>query len=167
MTLKLNDIREWLIENRDEFQKLKAQEFPPFDNPLYSTYNFLYKFFEFFKFQFKCQLALQELALLKDTDVSEVIDWVKKYEILGSQDLLMFDVNYMSWNEQINIDEIKIHEGLYTDRKPFQNIICFCEVFQHLYWNNSIHNNQLTETEIGAIVLELRKILDRSYLKTN
>ena len=47
ITLKLEDIRTWLIENRNDFQKLKAQEFPPFDNALYSMYGHLKDFIEY------------------------------------------------------------------------------------------------------------------------
>ena len=33
--LKINDIREWLIENANEYERLREQEFPSFDNALY------------------------------------------------------------------------------------------------------------------------------------
>jgi hypothetical protein len=44
-TLKISDIREWLIDNRDEFQKLKTLKFPPLDNEVYWTYTRLHPFF--------------------------------------------------------------------------------------------------------------------------
>lgn len=44
--LTINDIKEWLIENRNDFQKLKAQEFPPVGNEMYSMYGHLKDFIE-------------------------------------------------------------------------------------------------------------------------
>jgi len=44
--LKINDIREWLIENANEYERLREQEFPPFDNALYSMYGRLKDFIE-------------------------------------------------------------------------------------------------------------------------
>ena len=37
MNLTIGDIREWLMEDRIEYQKLKSQEFLPFDNALSIT----------------------------------------------------------------------------------------------------------------------------------
>lgn len=56
--LSIVDIREWLIENRNEYQRLKSQEFPPFDNALYSMYEHLKDFIEYYKFKHKCDNAL-------------------------------------------------------------------------------------------------------------
>ena len=33
--LKIVDIREWLIDKKTEYEKLKAREFPPLDNEVY------------------------------------------------------------------------------------------------------------------------------------
>jgi len=57
-SLTVNDIKEWLIHNRDAYQKLKAQEFPPFFNPLYSTYDDLYEFIQYYKYKQPCHKAL-------------------------------------------------------------------------------------------------------------
>ncbi|MBN8790531.1 MAG: hypothetical protein J0I84_25915, partial [Terrimonas sp.] len=126
--LKLSDIKEWLIDNREEYQRLRAQEFPPFDNALYRTYNHLYEFIQYYKYKQHCDKALSELDV---NNFNRLSQWTREYEILGSQDLIMFEVNYMDWVEEVSSDKIKIHEGLYTERKPFASILCFCEVFQH------------------------------------
>jgi hypothetical protein len=47
--LTLNDIKKWLIDNREEFQKLKSQEFPIFNNALCWTYNNSYDFIQYYK----------------------------------------------------------------------------------------------------------------------
>lgn len=162
-SLKLNDIKEWLIDNRSEYQKLKAQEFPPFDNALYWTYVHLYDFIQYYKHKQQCDKALSELNTDNFTKLSQ---WTREYEILGSQDLLMFEVNYIKWDEDVSGDKIKIHEGLYTERKPFANVLCFCKVFQHLYWDNCIHEEELTESEKSEVVTELNTILKTYYFDT-
>lgn len=162
-SLKITDIKEWLIDNRSEYQKLKAQEFPPFDNPLYWTYNHLHDFIQYYKYKQHCDKALAELQIGNSSQLSQ---WTKQYEILGSQDLLMFEVNYIKWDEDVSSDKIKIHEGLYTERKPFANILCFCKVFQHLYWDNNIHETELTENEKVEVVTELKTILKTYYIDT-
>ena len=161
--LKLSDLKEWLIENREEYHKLKGQEFPPFDNALYSTYNHLHDFIQYYKYKQHCDKALAELQI---DNFSQLSQWTREYEILGSQDLLMFEVNYIRWDEDVSNDKIKIHEGIYTERKPFANIICFCKVFQHLYWDNNIQEQELTENDKVKVVTELKTILKTYYFDT-
>lgn len=159
--LKINDIREWLIDNRSEYQILKSREFPPFDNPIYSTYEHLYDFIQYYQYKEDCNMALLEL---KDDSFANVSLWTKKYEKLGSQDLLMFEVNYIKWDEDVSSEQIKIHEGLYTERKPFANVLCFCKVFQHLYWDNCVHETELSESEKLQVITELKVIWNSYYL---
>ncbi len=161
--LKINDIKEWLIDNRNEYQKLKMQEFPPFGNSLYWTYTHLYDFIQYYKFRHKCNKAL---SFLNTDDCNKLAEWAREYEVLGSEDLLMFEVNYIDWDEDVRSDKIKIHEGLYTDRKPFANVLCFCKVFQHLYWDNCIHETYLTERKKLEIMTELKIILKTYYINT-
>jgi len=159
--LKIDDIKGWLIENRNEYQTLKEQEFPPFDNPIYWTYVHLYDFIQYYKYKHQCDKALSEL---NSQDFTKLSRWTQENEILGSQDLLMFEVNYIDWKEDVSNDKIKIHKGLYTERKPFVNVLCFCKVFQHLYWDNCIHERELTESEKVEVVNKLKTILKTYYL---
>jgi len=161
--LKIRDIREWLINNRKSYQKLKTQEFPPLDNPIYSTYKHLKDFIQYYRYKHQCEKALSEL---NTNDFTNLIEWTEKHENLGSQDLLMFEVNYINWDEDVSTDKIKIHKGLYTERKPFANVLCFCKVFQHLYWDNCIHERELTESEKVEVVNELKIILKNYYIDT-
>ncbi len=161
--LKISDIKEWLIDNRKEYQKLKAQEFPPFNNALYWTYEHLYDFIQYYKYKHKCDKSLSELIT---DDFNNLSQWTKEYELLGSQDLLMFEVNYLDWDEDVSSAKIKIHKGLYTERKPFVNVLCFCKVFQHLYWDNCIHETEPTESEKVEVVTELKAILKTYYIDT-
>lgn len=165
-SLTLNDIKEWLIDNREDYQKLKAQEFPPFGNEMYSMYGFLKDFIEYYKFKHKCNNALHELDAIYNSDFTQLSRWTKKYEILGSEDLLMFEINYINLREQVSNDKIRIYEGLYTERKPFANILCFCKVFQHLYWDNCIHKTILTEKEQLSIKKQVGRIFKKYYLDT-
>lgn len=59
--LKINDINEWLIDNRNEFQKLKAREFPPLGNTIYWTYIHLHDFIQYYKYKQHCERALSQL----------------------------------------------------------------------------------------------------------
>lgn len=161
--LKIRDIREWLIINKKEYQKLRSQEFPPFDNALYWTYIHLHDFIQYYKYKHHCDKALSELQI---NNFSRLSEWTREYEILGSQDLLMFEVNYFDWIEDVSTDKLKIHEGLYTERKPFANILCFCKAFQILYWNNSIHETELTEKEKSEVMAELKIILKNYHVDT-
>lgn len=161
--LTINDIKEWLIQNRNEYQKLKSQEYPPFNNATYSMYGQLKEFIEFYKYKHNCDSALSELGQSGFDNFEKLVNWTKQNEILGSQELLMFEINYFDWTEEGNNNKIKIHEGLYTERKPFENILCFCKVFQHLYWDNNIHEIELTENEKVKVVTELKTILKTYY----
>jgi hypothetical protein len=162
--LKIKDIREWLIENRNEYQELKAQEFPPFNNEVYWMYEHLKNFIEYYKFKNKCDNALLELNTIYNSDFSELSKWTKEYEVLDSQDLIMFEINYINLREQVSNDRIRIYEGLYTERKPFANILCFCKLFQLLYWDNSIHETLWTEKEQLSIKKKVGRILKKYYI---
>jgi len=167
ITLKLGDIRTWLMENKDDYQKLKAQEFPPFRNEMYSMYGHLKDFIEYYRFKHKCDNALLKLSAIYNSDFSQLSLWTKEYEILGSQDLLMFEINYINLKEQVSTDKIRIYEGLYTERKPFANILCFCKLFQHLYWDYCIHETILTEKEQLSIKKKVGRIFKKYYLDTD
>lgn len=79
----------------------------------------------------------------------------------------MFEINYINLREQVSDDKIRIYEGLFTERKPFANILCFCKLFQHLYWNNCIHETILTEKEQLSIKKKVGRILKKYYLNTD
>lgn len=164
IALKLIDIKKWLIENRREYEVMKAQEFPPFDNEVYWMYNHLHNFIEYYPYSHKCDEALKELKALSNCNFSQIIKWTKTNEVLGSQQLLMFEVDYIEWSEDINEPILKIHKGLYTERKPFDSIIYFCKIFQLLYWDNNVHENNLSITQQKEICKDLQKIFDDYYL---
>jgi len=165
-TLTLNEIKCWLIDNRDEYQELKSQEFPPFRNNLYNTYNILSDFIEYYTFRSKCRLALKELKAIEFDNFSELPKWTQNYEILGSEDLLMFEINYFDWIEEVPNDKLKIHHELFTERKPFLNILSFCRVFQVLYWNYAVHKKELTKQEKNEIKNELTQIMNHPCIET-
>ena len=73
IVLKLNDIREWLNDNCDEYQKLKTLDFPPIDNEVYWMYNNLYEFISFYSYSHKCSKALIELKLISDFNFLDII----------------------------------------------------------------------------------------------
>ncbi len=163
-TLKISDIREWLIDNRDEFQKLKAREYPPLDNEVYWMYTKLHQFILYYPYRHKCEEALKALEISLKENFVELIKWTKNNEVLGSQELLMFEIDYFDWIEDVDEHLLKIHEGLYTERQPFNNILCFCKIFQLLFWNNNIHEIILTKQEQLSILKQVETILKKHYL---
>jgi len=84
---------------------------------------------------------LKDLKPFLNKYFPQIIEWTKKNEILGSQELLMFEVNYINWTENTNEPILKIHEGLYTERKPFAHIICFCK-YSNCYIGTIIFTKQ-------------------------
>ena len=163
--LTINDIREWLLENRAEYKKMKAAKYPDFRHPLFFTYYNLREFISYYKYRYKCDQALKELVMILKTDSSDLSGWTRRHEVLGSQDLLMFEINYFDWYEHVENDCIKIEEGIYTARKPFQNILCFCKLFQLLYWDFALHEEPISAREKEEVLLEARKILMEHYIK--
>ena len=162
-SLKLNDIREWLIDNRSEYQKLKAQEFPPVGNVLYWMYSQIHEFIQYYPLIHRCDKALKDLEPLLNNSFSQIINWTQINEILGSQELILFEIDYINCDEGASDESIKIYEGIYTERKPFANIICFCKVFQFLYWDNCIHKTLLTEEHQLIIKKKVRRIFRKYY----
>jgi len=160
--LTIQDIREWLIDHRAEYQKLKAMEYRPLGNETYFMYTSLHEFIQYYSYVDRCTKALNDLRPHVNTCFTNVIKWTKDNILLGSQDLLMFEINYFDWIEIVDKNVIKIHEGLYTERKPFLPILFFCKIFQILYWNNAIHEMEATEEEQTNIMAELNKLF-KSY----
>lgn len=70
--LKLDDIRIWLIENRNEFQKAKAQEFPPLDNQVYWLYYTFHQLMKYYTFRQRCEKALKSLNWCVEGDFQEL-----------------------------------------------------------------------------------------------
>ena len=102
--LNISFIDEWLTTNSEEYKKLKTNQFVPFDNPFYWTYEHLNHFIEFYKYRQQCDKALAEL----DTDnFTKLSQWTHNFELLGSQHLLMFEVNYMDWDEDVRSNKKK------------------------------------------------------------
>lgn len=162
--LKISDIREWLLDNRDEYQKLKALEFLPLDNEAYWMYNHLHDFNEYCQYFHECHKALIDLKQFLNFNFPKIIEWTKTHEVLGSQKLLMFEVNHIYWDEDVSEEVIKTHNELYTERKPFADIICFCKIFQLLYWDNDITRADITEQEQFEIREELPNIYDKYFV---
>jgi hypothetical protein len=163
--LTIIDIREWLIENRTEYQKLKAQKFPPFENEFYFMYGRLQEFISYYQYKYKCEKALRDLKRILSSDFSELIEWTKVYETLGSEDLFMFKIYHIDWKGNINSKLIKIYNGLYAERSPFANIICFCRVFELLYWDNELLERVAREQEKTTILKELTNIIGEFYVE--
>jgi hypothetical protein len=160
--LKLKDIREWLIDHRREFQLLEEEEFPS-DYGVYDMYVKLHQFMGFYAYRHECEEAIKELDTCLNKNFQELINWTKKNEVLGSQKLLMFVIDYFICQEDVDEDLIKIQNGLYTERQPFNPIFCFSDIFMYLYWNNSIHETTESKKDQLLIIKEVRKMLKRHF----
>jgi len=84
---------------------------------------------------------------------------------LGSQKLLLFQIDYLLCDENVDEDLLKIHSGIYTERQPFNEIYCFCTIFMELYWNNSIDETVFAKKERKGLLIEVRKVFKKHYRK--
>lgn len=157
-TLVIDDIKEWLAENRQEYQNLKSQLFPPIDNQLYWLYSQMHRLIEYSHFISSCEEALLRLSLFIENKSPDLKSWVIKYELLGANDLLMFNIDYLDWKENVSSEVIKIQENIYVERRPFECVIRFLQVFQLLYWDYEIHHNETT-LNLDKILQEVEGLL--------
>lgn len=137
--LSIKDIREWMIDNRGEIKRLERDEFTSLRNPMRWLYSEFKDLLECYSSAPDCDNALLDLILELQTDPDGLIHWAKKYEYLGAKKLLMFEILYMNWDDEIDDEHLKVQKDIYVDRAPFNNLICFCSVFSFLYWESEIH----------------------------
>lgn len=89
---------------------------------------------------------------------------MKTYQIMGSQELLMFEIDYFDWEENVSGNLMKIREGMYTEREPFKNILCFCEIFSSLFWSYEICEKIFSEILQQTILGEVKATLGKANL---
>lgn len=165
--LTINDIREWLQENALKYHKQNANEFPPLEqgevfeiDRFYSCYGDLKLLLDYYKLKGVCEQALKELLSGNVNDFIHLGKWAAKYEQLGGQQLICFDNMEYLWLEN---GCFQVSKGIYTYTEPFLNMICFCRVFQLLYWDYRLHENIPNENEKAEIVESLAKIIKENY----
>lgn len=122
MLLILADIYEWLADNETAFRSVPRDQPPPLDNGLYFMYQQLEDFVSYLPFV--------------KSDLHGLEAWANIHEELGAKSLLIFPVTYLNWTEPVDDDAIKIGEGLFTEKKPLEKLIAFCEAFQRWYWTD-------------------------------
>ena len=161
LPLTLTDIREWLEENRAEYEQLRSSEFPPINDTLYWTFKYLSVFIDYYRFKPQCIKALYELKPILNEPFPTLIKWIKTHYELGVNEFFSFERIYFDWVEDIYEEVIKIHEGLYTERKPFNEIICFSKIFYLLHWDFSILKRNLTDEEQDEIREYMHEIFEK------
>lgn len=167
LPLTINDIREWLKENASKYHKQKADEFPPLEqgevfeiDRFYSCYGDLKLLLDYYKLKGVCEQALKELLAGNIEDLNHLGKWAANYEQLGSQQLICFDNIEYLWLED---GVFQVSKGIYTYTEPFLNMICFCRVFQLLYWDYELHKQTPDEPEKVMIFESLKTILQENY----
>ncbi|MBX9784439.1 MAG: hypothetical protein K2X48_14210 [Chitinophagaceae bacterium] len=165
--LTINDIREWLKENASKYHQQKSNEFPPLQEDVfyeidrfYICYGDLKLLLHYYKLRGICEQALKELLSGNLNDFNQLGTWAAKYEQLGSQQLICFDKIEYLWLED---GEFEVSKGIHTYTEPFLNMICFCRVFQLLYWEYELHKQFPIEHDKNSISANLTKILQENY----
>ena len=158
----IKDIKEWLSANESEFKKLKEEGFPPLGNETYWKYCALEKVMGFFSLTDKTHIAVQDFLTIETFNLNELIQWTKTYETLGADDLVLFEVEYFDWIEDVDKDLMKIGEDLYMEIAPFKETLLFCRIFQILYWDYNIINAELTKDEVKNLQIELMTLLNEN-----
>jgi len=158
--LKIEDITDWLYDNEDEFKELSSREFPDLKNHLTILYPILQELINYYSLSVICENAISEMRnyIINSSD-NQIIDWVSRYNELGSKKLISFRVLYLDWNEPIEKSYLKIRDDLFIERAPFESIIMFYDLFQILYWNNSINDTVISKDEFKLIKIELSTII--------
>ena len=160
--LTIKDIKEWLSANESEFKKLKEEEFPPTSNDTYLKYCALEKVMGFFSLTDKTHIAVQDFLTIETFNLNELIQWTKTYETLGADDLVLFEVEYFDWKEDVDKELMKIGEGMYMEIAPFKETLLFCRIFQILYWDYNIIDTELTNEEIKNLQKTLLTLLNEN-----
>ena len=137
--LSIKDIREWMIENRSEYRRLEKEEFKSLTSAMRWLYVEFRELLDYYSCVPECEHALHELVDLLQHDREKIIEWVRKYEQLGAKKLLLFEVLYLDWEEEVSDEHLKVQKDIYIERKPFKNLLCFCSVFSYLYWECEVH----------------------------
>lgn len=156
--LTIRDIREWLIINQTEYKKLREEKFPPLDNEMYWLYGDLYRIIEFYSLTDKTRIAIEGFKKIENFNFDKLIQWTKAYLVLGSKELITFEIDYFDWTENVDKDLLKIKDGIYIEIAPFKETLLFCRLFQILHWNYDITNSELSSEDIRNLKEDLKVI---------
>lgn len=158
--LTIKDIKDWLVANQSDYEKIIDQGFlPPLDNDTYWMYVHLSQVMVFYALTDKTHNAIQEFNEIENFDYTQIKAWTKKYEVLGSQELLQFEIEYFDWEDKVDEDLIKISEGIYMELAPFIETHLFCRLFQILFWKYNITTTDLSREEIENLQEDLKNVL--------
>lgn len=162
--LSIKDIREWMIENRIGYKRLEKEEFSNPGSPMRWLYTGFKDLLECYSCVPDCDTALSEIHDVIKTDHDRLIHWVRKYEYLGAKKLLLFEVLYMDWADDLSEEHLKVQKDIYIERAPFNNLICFCNIFSLLYWESEIHLAQKGSID-RFLVFRVKDMLNKAALK--
>lgn len=135
----LTQIKDWLAANHQEFLELNSEQYPALNNQLVYDYKKYSELISYYEHNEACETALKKLYKILGSNFNEIQSRTQEYEILGSQTLLLFEVNYFDWTETIASDLIKIKDNCYTPLEPLENLHLFCKVFNVTYWDYQLH----------------------------
>ncbi len=107
------------------------------------------------------QIEIQKFEKIKSNDV-EIRNWLIQNEKIGCEDLCVFAWEYFEDDEQRRINKnINLFQNSYNDieiniqKKDFENIIKFCEIFNEMYYNKKLYRVgiQKIEDEISKLTI--------------
>lgn len=114
------------------------------DNPesiFISFYEGLFQMTEFHKHENYFQEELKNYNSIAG-DEEKLKEWVLKNEKLGTEDLFLFLINHLDYDENSYHPIVGIHEdnlpNIFVNRNDFKNTIEALEIFADLYWDKKI-----------------------------
>lgn len=111
------------------------------------------------------QIEIQKFEKIKSNDL-EIRNWLIQNEKIGCEDLCVFAWEYFEDDEQRRINKnINLFQNSYNDieiniqKKDFENIIKFCEIFNEMYYNKKLYPEgiQKIEDEISKLPIAENK----------
>lgn len=168
----VSEVRQWLINNEIEYKKITLSRFAPLNNETYFLFNSFIRLLEYLAHDNDCIQALDQLRSLSHKGIdlckNELILWIKRYENLAHEKLLIFLIDYFDFTDLDENSNLRIQNNIFVEREPFVNIINFCNAFNLLETESlkSIDlNHDLKEYyEMRHFPLEDKKNLDE-YLQ--
>lgn len=134
-SIRIHDIEDW-VKNFNESKRKKCGQSSEIEENIYREFCLLLRYYSF---RHVCKSSIEELKQLFETNLvvtkEMVSGWANKYENLGANDLLMFQVDFLngSSNNLHNLPYLPYAKA-FIEENDFRDLISFNNVFQILFW---------------------------------